>query len=75
MPLHTPPNIPIHLPLQGGAVQAGYPRQPKLAPHPRQGDATTPGLAGVCVVSFGTSGNLTPVERKACRSAGCLSTC
>lgn len=35
----------------------------------------TPGLAGACVVSFGSSGNLTPVERKAGPAAGCLSTC
>lgn len=32
MPLYAPPNIPVRLPLQGGAVQAGYPRHP---PSPR----------------------------------------
>lgn len=33
------------------------------------------GLAGACAVSFGSSQNLTPAERKACPTAGCLSTC
>lgn len=32
------------------------------------------GLAGACTVSFGSSRNLTPAERKACPTAGCLST-
>lgn len=33
------------------------------------------GLASACTVSFGSSRNLTPAERKACPTAGCLSTC
>ena len=43
----------------------GSPQPPQTCPFPRQGDAATPGLAGACVLSFGSSGNLTPVERKA----------
>lgn len=63
--LHIPPTPPTPIPASQGSPGC-FPCTPNL---PRSG------LASACAVSFGSSQNLTPAERKACPTAGCLSTC
>lgn len=63
--LHVPPASPPTCLCQAGQSRL-FSLHPKLAPL---------GLASACVVSFGSSESLTPAERKACPTAGCLSTC